>query len=114
MFNKHGILVSLLMLFVMVQLLSGCSKGIDAKEAEDIAIQTAIAEGYANPRLFTKYNVETDQVYQFSIKENKDLKTWKVTLITDEREYVEGMLGDIVYFIDIQNGEIVDKISGVD
>lgn len=94
--------------------LSGCSNKIDEKEAEDIAIQTAITEGYSNPRLFTKYNTETVEVYRFSTKENKDVKTWEVTLITDEREQVEGMFGDIVYYIDIRNGDIVDKISGVD
>lgn len=104
----------ILILFVMVQLIAGCSNEIDAAEAENIAIQTAITEGYTNPRLFTKYDTKTERVYRFSIKENKDVRTWRVTLITDEREYVEGMLGDIFYFIDIKSGDIVDKISGVD
>ena len=104
----------LLLLLLTVFLLAGCSKELDAKEAEDIAIQKAITEVYSNPRLFTKYNTKTEQVYQFSIKENKDVKTWQVTLITDEREYEEGMLWDLIYYIDIKSGEVVDKISGVD
>ena len=104
----------LVLLLLIAYLLAGCSKEIDVKEAEDIAIHTAITEGYSNPRLFTKYNMKTAQVYQFSIKDNKDVKTWQVTLITDDRDYVEGMLGDIIYYIDINSGEVVDKISGVD
>ncbi|WP_100333976.1 hypothetical protein [Bacillus alkalisoli] len=114
MVSFQAITNKLLLLLLIVYLLAGCSKEIDAKEAEDIAIQTATTEGYNNPRLFTKYNTKTEQVYQFSKKENKDVKTWQVTLITDEREYVEGMLGDIIYYIDIRSGDIVSKISGVD
>ena len=102
------------MLLVIVTLITGCSKKIDAKEANTIAIQTAIKEGYDNPQLFTDYNMETKQVYKSSTKENKDLKTWEVVLFTDEREQVEGLLGDIIYYIDIKNGDIIEKISGVD
>ena len=114
MISYQAITNKILLLLLIIYLLTGCSKELDAKEAEYIAIQTAITEGYTNPRLFTKYNTNTEQVYQFSKKENKDLRTWEVTLITDEREYVEGMLGDIIYYVDIKSGEIVDKISGVD
>ena len=104
----------MLMLLVIVHLLAGCSMTIDAKEAEEIAIQSAKAEGYSNPRLFTDFNRETIQKYQYSVKKNKDLKTWQVRLITDEREYPENISGDLVYYIDIENGDIVDKISGVE
>lgn len=38
----------LLSLFVISSMLVGCSNDIDATQAEQIAIQTAIDEGYTN------------------------------------------------------------------
>lgn len=40
----------------------------------------------------------------YSKKEDKDVRAWPVTFITDEREYVEGMLGDLINYIDINSG----------
>lgn len=114
--NRHSTIIkNMLIVFVIVHLLAGCSRSIDAKQAEEIAIQTAIEEGYTNPRLYTEFNIKTKQTYHFSVEKNKDIRTWRVTLITDEREYQEYMgVGDLIYFIDIENGDIVEKISGID
>ncbi|WP_153723382.1 hypothetical protein [Sporosarcina cascadiensis] len=87
---------------------------ISKKQAEKIAIDTATAEGYSNPRLFTLYDTKTVKAFHYSKKLDQDVEVWAVRLLTDDREYMEGMLGDLEYYIDISNGEVVDKISGVD
>lgn len=102
----------------MILLLLGCSntissKEISSKEAEDIAIKQAIEEGYSNPRLFTDYGTTTSERIIYSIKHQKDVRAWQVVLITDERPHVKVMLEDLVYFVHIETGEIVHKVSGV-
>lgn len=98
---------------VMVLLLVGCSNKISSKEAEDIAINQAIEEGYSNPRLFTDYGTTTSEGYIYSKKHQKDVRAWEVVLVTDERPREEGMLGDLIYYVHIETGEIVHKVSGV-
>jgi len=102
----------------MILLLLGCSntissKEISSKEAEDIAIKQAIEEGYSNPRLFTDYGTTTSERIIYSIKHQKDVRVWEVVLVTDERPREEAMLGDLYYFVHIETGEIVHKVSGV-
>ena len=99
--------------YVAAILLVGCSSNISSKEAEDIAIKQAIEEGYSNPRLFTDFGTTTSERYIYSKKHQKDVLVWEVVLITDERPHVEVMLQDLVYFIHIETGEIVHKISVV-
>jgi hypothetical protein len=105
--------VILLILLVCI-ILVGCSKGISKEDAEKIAIDNAIAEGYSNPEILTKYEKKTSKVFHFSVKDNKDVEVWEVTLQTSDREHEKGMLGDIIYYIDIKDGDIVDKISAID
>lgn len=102
-----------LLLFLSI-IIVGCSQELSKDDAEKIAIDTAIAEGYSNPEIFTKYDKKTSKVYHFSVQDNKDVEVWEVTLQTSDREDEEGMLGDIVYYIDTKDGDIVDKISGID
>ena len=103
-----------LTLFTSIFLLFGCSSTITSAEAEQIALYTATEEGYKNPRLFTEFQTETNSGYQYSMKAEKDLKVWIVTLLTDDRIYQDGHLGDVIYYIDQKNGEIVHKVSGVE
>lgn len=105
------IFLSIILLNVI---LIGCSNSIDSNKAEEIAIQTAIEEGYSNPKLFTEYDNKTKEKYHYSKNNDKDIKVWEVSLITDERPREEGLQADLIYYIDIENGEIVDKISGVE
>ena len=103
---------------VMVLLLLGCSskitsKEISPKEAEEIVIKQAIEEGYSNPRLFTDYGTTTSERSIYSIKHQKDVRAWQVALITDERPREEALLGDLYYFVHIETGEIVHKVSSV-
>ena len=104
-----------LIIFIVLAalLLAACSNKISSKEAEDIAISQAVEEGYSNPRLFTDYGTTTSEGYIYSIKHQKDVRAWKVVLVTDERPREEGMLGDLYYYVHIETGEIVHKISGV-
>ena len=97
----------------MVALLLGCSSTISSKEAEDIAINEAIEDGYSNPRLFTDYGITTKERIIYSIKLQKDVRAWQVVLITDERHHVEVRLEDLVYFVHLETGENVHKVSGV-
>lgn len=103
-----------MLIILLFLILTGCTNHISAEEAEQIAIEQAISEGYRDPQLFKKYDKKTGETYHFSVKENKDVKTWEVTLFTSEREQVEGLLGDLIYYVNLQNGEIVHKISGID
>lgn len=104
----------LLSMFVLSVILVGCSNSINSNEAEEIAIQTAIDEGYTNPKLFLEYDNKTKEKYHYSKNEDKDIKVWEVSLVTDERPRETGMLADLIYYVNIKNGEIIDKISGVD
>ena len=94
-------------------LLAACSNKISSKEAEDIAINQAVEEGYSNPRLFTDYGSTTSERYIYSKKHQKDVLVWEVVLVTDERPREEGMLGDLYYYVHIETGEIVHKVVGV-
>lgn len=105
---------TLLFALLISTVLGACSNSITAKEAEEIAIQTAINEGYVNPQLFTEYDTVTKEKYHYSPKKDKDIKVWRVSLVTDERPREVGLFEDLIYLIDVENGEIVDKISGVD
>lgn len=103
------------MLLVLFSIfLIGCSLEITKEDAEKIAIDTAISEGYGNPELFTEYDSESTKVHHYSVKDQKDIPVWRVTLITSEREQVVGLMGDLVYFIDVRNGNIIEKGSAVD
>ena len=61
-----------MILFLISTLLIGCvqqmpeeeikKEQITKEEAEQIAIETAIAEGYRDPKLFTKYGTETKKL----------------------------------------------------
>ena len=104
-------LFSILLLSVI---LAGCSNSITSKKAEEIAIQTAIDEGYSNPELFLEYDNKTQERYHYSKNDDKDIKVWEVSLITAERPREIGMQADLIYYINIGNGEVVDKISGID
>ena len=101
-------------MFSLSVILVGCSTSFNSDEAEEIAIQTAKDEGYANPKLFLEYNHTTKEKYHYSKNEGKDIKVWEVSLVTDERSRVNGMQADLIYYVNIKNGEIIDKISGVD
>ncbi|AWE07179.1 hypothetical protein DCE79_07195 [Lysinibacillus sp. 2017] len=74
---------------------------ITSKEAEEIAIQTAIDEGYANPKLYTEYDTETLQLYHYSKDAEKGIKVWRVDLVMDERPREIGLLEDFIYYINI-------------
>lgn len=104
----------LLSMFILSVILVGCSDSIDSNAAEEIAIQTAKDEGYSNPKLFLEYNHKTQEKYHYSNIKEKDIKVWEVSLITDERSRENGMPADLIYYVHIKNGEIIDKISGVD
>lgn len=92
-------------------LLSGCYSNISLSDAEEIALQTAIDEGYSNPTLFSE--VETIEKYHYSKKENKDVKVWEVNIVTDERPREIGLPADLIYYVNVKNGEVVHKISGL-
>lgn len=79
-----------------------------------LTIQTAKYEAYSNPKLFIEYNKQTIEKYHYSKIEEKDIKVWEVHLVTDDRSREDGMLADLIYYINTKNGDIVDKISGVD
>lgn len=101
------------MLLVLISIiLIGCSPEITKEAAEKIAIDTAISEGYGNPELYD--SEENIKKYHYSVQDQKDIQVWRVTLITSEREQVVGLMGDLRYFIDVRNGNIVDKSSAVD
>jgi hypothetical protein len=103
----------LLSIFLLSIILVGCSNSITSNEAEEIAIQTAIDEGYSTPKLYLEYDNKTKERYHYSKNVEKDIKVWEVSLVTDERPREMGA-PDLIYYINIKNGEIVDKISGVD
>jgi outer membrane biogenesis lipoprotein LolB len=115
MIIKGGLCVKKLIIFIVLAalLLAACSNKISSKEAEDIAINQAVEEGYSNPRLFTDYSTTTSESYIYSKKHQKDVLVWEVVLVTDERPREEGMLGDLYYYVHIETGEIVHKVSGV-
>ena len=115
MINIGGMCLKKRIIFTILAaiLLVGCSNKISSKEAEDIAIKQAIEEGYSNPRLFTDYGTTTSERIIYSIKHQKDVRAWEVVLVTDERPREEAMLGDLYYFVHIETGEIVHKVSGV-
>jgi hypothetical protein len=52
-----------MILFLISTLLIGCVQQMPEEEIkkEQIAIETAIAEGYRHPKLFTKYGMETNK-----------------------------------------------------
>ena len=104
----------LLSMFILSVILVGCSNSINSTEAEEIAIQTAIDEGYTNPKLFLEYDNKTKEKYHYSKNEDKDIKVWEVSLVADERPRENGMQADLIYYVNMKNGEIVDKISGVE
>ena len=104
----------LLHMFVLSVILVGCTNSINSNEAEEIAIQTAIDEGYTNPKLFLEYKNKTKEKYHYSRNEDHDIKVWEVSLVTDERQREIGRPADLIYYVNIENGEIIDKISGVD
>lgn len=94
--------------------LGGCSNKITSTEAEDIAIQTALDEGYSNPQLYVDFDTKTIEKFHYSKHENKDVKVWEVNLVTDERLQEMGTPPDLIYYINIEKGEVVHKISGID
>lgn len=104
----------LLTIIFICLFLVGCSNTITSKEAEQIAIQAAIDEGYSNPKLFTEYDSKTKERYHYSKNDDKDIEVWEVSLITDERSHENGGMPDLIYYIDSKNGEIINKISGVE
>lgn len=92
----------------------GCSSSISSNEAEELAIQTALDEGYSSPKLYLENNNKTQEKYHYSKNDEKDVKVWEVSLVTDERPREVGVPADLIYYINIKNGEIVHEISGVD
>lgn len=101
-------------LLILSLILVGCSSTITANEAEQLAIQTALDEGYSNPNLYEEYGTKTKTKYHYSKSDEKDIKVWEVSLVTDERPREIGLPADLIYYINIKDGKIIDKISGVD
>ena len=66
----------LLPILLLSIILVGCSNSITSSEAEEIAIQTALDEGYANPKLYIEYDNKTKETYHYSKNDDKDIKVW--------------------------------------
>ena len=104
------IMVLLLLLFF-----AACSfpKEIPPEAAEEIALKQVESDGHPLPSLWKEFSEETVKVYQFSIKENKDVKAWKVQIDTQDHMNSEYMPA-LIYFVNTETGEIIEKISGME
>ncbi|WP_126294403.1 hypothetical protein [Lysinibacillus telephonicus] len=76
------------------------------EEAEEIALEDAKSDGYISATLWKEFDDKTRLVYVYSTKYNKDMKTWKVQLDTDEQSH-DIYLPALTYFISVDNGEVI-------
>ena len=60
-----------ILLFVII--LAGCSRSITSNEAEELAIQMALDEGYSNPKLYLENDNKTKERYHYSKTDEKEV-----------------------------------------
>jgi len=74
---------------------------ITEEEANEIAIRQAAADGFDSPTLWAEGSTKISIVY--SIKYEKDLKVYDVTMSTP------GKLFGAFYYVSTENGEIIES-----
>ena len=86
---------------------------ISKEEAEEIALAEAKSSGYVSATLWTEFERETQIGFVYSIKYNKDIKIWKVSLDTDEHPDTLNSPA-LVYFISRDTGEVIALSNAVE
>ncbi len=107
------LIIIILLIIIMYQKFGGFFNNITKEEAEQIALEDAKSKGFETVSLWKKFDYETNQKYTYSQKYDKDVNTWKVQLDIKNHpdEYNSPAL---IYFISVNNGEIIATINIVD
>ncbi|TCZ75818.1 hypothetical protein E0485_15700 [Paenibacillus albiflavus] len=79
---------------------------IPKEEAESIAMEQALNEGYKEVRLWTRFNAETTSMYAYSEEEKTDIKVWKVRIEAKDNPPIANNPA-VLYYIKAKDGSVL-------
>ncbi|OEH92070.1 hypothetical protein [Bacillus solimangrovi] len=86
---------------------------ITAEQAEQIAINQAIDEGYEDVTLSDEYSRDMYDSRVFSEQEEKDVQTWEIRLNAKQMN-PEYNTPAVIYYIHQETGDIIRTIYGIE